>query len=166
MRTQPRGRCIILDHREGVKSWAIRLGPNERALHFSGLRFIGQEEEEEESSEEEEEGDEEEDQEILKRRPRGRPSKAAAAALKAAQDRVDRRARKRARTTREIFVKLNGTVVPEKVKAPEMNGGGAHRSHFEAKEWTVDLKNGLSTIEIGEKDGMVWKVYVDRLKLS
>ncbi|KAI5826317.1 Bromodomain-containing protein, partial [Schizophyllum commune Tattone D] len=166
MRTQPRGRCIILDHREGVKSWAIRLGPNERALHFSGLRFMGQEEEEEESSEEEEEGDEEEDQEILKRRPRGRPSKAAAAALKAAQDRVDRRARKRARTTREIFVKLNGTVVPEKVKAPEMNGGGAHRSHFEAKEWTMDLKNGLSTIEIGEKEGMIWKVYVDRPKLG
>ncbi|KAL1739711.1 Bromodomain-containing protein, partial [Schizophyllum fasciatum] len=46
MRTQPRGRCIPLDHREGVKSWAIRLGPSERALHFSRLCFIGQEEEE------------------------------------------------------------------------------------------------------------------------
>ncbi|TRM66051.1 hypothetical protein BD626DRAFT_196124 [Schizophyllum amplum] len=169
MRTQPRGRCIALDHREGVKSWAIRLGANERALQISNLRFIGKEVESDESSEEEP-GEEEEDEEILKRRPRGRPSKAAAAALKAAQERVDRRARKRAKNAREIFVKMNGTAVAEKVKTTQLNGGGQdgndHRSQFEDKEWTVDLQFGHTMIDIGEKDGMVWKVYVDRPALA
>ena len=46
-----------------------------------------------------------------------------------------------------LEVKLNGTVI-----APKEN-----------ETWEVLVAFGLSVLEVGEKGGMVWKVYLDRV---
>lgn len=56
-----------------------------------------------------------------------------------------------------------------KGKAPESGGGGMQATlngavvaGKESGEWEVPLPVGISVLELGEKGGMVWKVYLDR----
>ncbi|KAJ7269404.1 Bromodomain-containing protein [Mycena haematopus] len=157
--TEPCKRPFMLDHRDGVKTWAMRLGSGERALSVSDVTYMGAEEEDssEDSEEEEEEGSEEEEPEDapakngkkkIKGKGRGRgKSKAATAAAKALQ--AARAAKREARKIGEVQVKLNGNMVPHQTDDPG--------------QWMVDLKAGVNLLEVGEKGGLVWKVYAERL---
>ncbi|KAF4612236.1 hypothetical protein D9613_004216 [Agrocybe pediades] len=169
LRIDPKGRKLGLDHRDGVKSWALRLLPGETSVYLSNVCFLGDEEEEEHSSEEEEEEDMDMDVDVEaadvspsksangrrkgKGRGRGRPPKAAVLAAKAAQAAAAAKAakikKKAATKVGEVQLKLNKFQVKEQ---PEKPG-----------EWSVYLPVGSNVIEIGEVGGMVWKIYAERL---
>ncbi|KAF7347563.1 Stearoyl-CoA desaturase [Mycena venus] len=151
--TEPCKRPFMLDHRDGVKTWAMRLGPGERALSVSDVTYMGDEEEDSSESSEEEDSEDSEEEEsddaIAKNgkkkgkgRGRGRPKgKAATAAAKALQ--AARAAKKEARKIGEVQVKLNGNVVAHQADHPG--------------QWMVDLQAGLNLLEVGEKGGLIWK---------
>jgi len=138
----------------------MRLGREEKGLCITDIRFLGEEDEEsgaetqEEQKEEKEEDGEGEDTEAEaaskngkrkgKGRGRGRPrgkagkNKAARHVKKSSKPKMD-----------EIQVKVNGSMAKES----EDHGG----------EWHLDLLLGPNVIEIGEKGGLVWKVFAERL---
>ncbi|KAJ7754944.1 RSC complex protein [Mycena maculata] len=162
--TEPAKRPFMLDCADGVKTWAMRLGPGERALSVADVTYMGNEEEsssEEDESEESEESDEDDDMDGEgpmkngkrnvkgkgKGRGRGKKSAAATAAAKALH--AARVARREARKIGEVQVKLNGFVVAEKADKPG--------------QWLVDLQVGTNVLEVGEKGGLIWKVYAERL---
>ncbi|KAG7099648.1 hypothetical protein E1B28_001474 [Marasmius oreades] len=154
-RTEPRGRWINLDHRDGVASWAMRLDKSEQSLYFHEISFFEEVEEEEESGGEEENEEEDVDMEIdsspkqgkKKKRGRGRP-KATRSITKTATKAGPVQKKKKA-SKGETQVKLNGTVVDQKAE--------------DIGRWTVDLVIGPNTLEVGEKGGVVWRIYAERL---
>ena len=177
LRTRPNGRRLELDHRDGVKTWAVRLASHESSVHVGGVKFLVQADEVEESSDEEdvqmmeaglaeaeEEEEEEEDvgedskdkgkdmatEENSKRgrgRPRKNPLNAASASPKPSKGKEPAVAKV---TTPhiEVQVRLNGVV--------KISGEGK-------EEWDVDLPVGSNVLEVGEKGGVVWRVYLERL---
>jgi hypothetical protein len=158
--TEPCKRPFMLDHQDGVKTWAMRLGPGERALSVTDVTYMGDDEEDssedEEDLEEEEEDDEEDSEDDTakngkkkgkgKGRSRGK-NKTVTAAVKALQ--AARAAKREARKIGEVQVKLNGLVVAHKDGHPG--------------SWMVDLRAGANLLEVGEKGGLIWKVYAERL---
>ncbi|KAJ6575441.1 Bromodomain-containing protein [Mycena capillaripes] len=157
--TEPRKRPFMLDHRDGVKTWAMRLGPEERALSVTDVTYMADEEEDSSEDEEEDsesdEADEESDDTTAKNgkkkgkgkgRARGK-GKAVTTAAKALQ--AARAAKREARKIGEVQVKLNGYVVAQKADYPG--------------QWIVDLQAGANLLEVGEKGGLIWKVYAERL---
>jgi chromatin structure-remodeling complex subunit RSC4 len=169
LRMQPKGRSLTLDHCDGVKNWAVRLGPGETSILVSNVSYLGDEEEEESSADEGDGEKHEEDDDMdvdvdvdvsppskngrrrNKPRGRGRPPKAATIAAKAAAAAKAAKAEKKKAISKvgEIQLKLNNFVVKEQ---PEEHG-----------EWSVQLPAGPNIIEVGEVGGMVWKVYAERL---
>ncbi|KAH7925172.1 Bromodomain-containing protein [Leucogyrophana mollusca] len=164
--TKPRGRPILLDHRDGVKTWAMRLGYGENGVSVAEVKFHGDDEEDGSDQEDEAQGhlqeeEEEEEEPVPKKRGRGRPpknpaAKAKAAAAAAAAKKAERlpkvRVHKAHTPLREnIHVIVNGTAVSEKVG--------------EQGVWDVDLQVGSNVLEIGEKGGMFWKVYMERVSV-
>ncbi|KAJ6502667.1 hypothetical protein DFH09DRAFT_297204 [Mycena vulgaris] len=157
--TEPCKRPFILDHRDGVKTWAMRLGPGERSLSIADVTYMGDEEEDssdedEEDREEEEEDDDDEMDTDAKGKKKGKgkgrargKGKVATAAAKAIQ--AARAAKKEARKIGEVQVKLNGYVVAQQTD--------------HAGQWMVDLQAGPNLLEVGEKGGLIWKVYAERL---
>jgi hypothetical protein len=156
LQTEPCKRPFMLDHRDGVKTWAMRLGPGERTLSVSDVTYMGDDDEDssEEEEEEEEDSDEEESDDAPakngKKRGKGKgrsrgKGKAATAAAKALQ--AARAAKKEARKIGEVQVRLNGLIV-----------GANHPG-----QWVVDLQAGVNVLEVGEKGGLIWKVYAERL---
>ncbi|KAF8215860.1 Bromodomain-containing protein [Mycena galopus ATCC 62051] len=157
--TEPRKRPFILDHRDGVKTWAMRLGSGERALSVSDVTYM-RDDDEEDSSEDSETSSEEDSEE---QEPEGSPAKngkkgkgkgrgrgkgkAATAAAKARH--AARAAKREARKIGEVQVKLNGNIVPHRTDDP--------------RQWMVDLQAGVNLLEVGEKGGLIWKVYAERL---
>ncbi|KAJ7293007.1 RSC complex protein [Mycena rebaudengoi] len=161
--TEPRKRPFLLDHRDGVKTWVIRLGPGERAVSVGGVTYMGDDEEDSSESESESEDEEEESEDEMDvdgsakngkkngkgkgkgkgARGKGRAVSAATKALQAA-----RAAKREARKIGEVQVKLNGFLVAEKANQPG--------------EWLVDLQAGSNLLEVGEKGGLIWKVYAER----
>ncbi|KAG6865756.1 hypothetical protein C0991_011953 [Blastosporella zonata] len=150
--TQPNGRRLDLDYEDGIKSWALRLAPGETEVHIGQVTFLGDEEDESSGDEEqEEEQDDVEDVETQatngrkkgKGRGRGRPkgSKAKGKAVVTLK--------KKKQKLGPVQVKLNGVVVKEQ--------------DGESGQWIVSPASGLSTIEIGESGGLIWKVYVQRM---
>lgn len=158
--TLPYFRRLILDHTDEVRTWALRLNGHETALVVSDVTFLSQRgDEEDDSSEddeprrqEEEEGEEQEEQEEqeavapAKKKAPGRPRKRR-------RMRVSNPKKKRKTVdvnvpTGELQVKLNGVIIP---------GNGS-----EGETWEVQVPPGMSQLEVGEKGGMVWKVYLDR----
>ncbi|KAI0778968.1 Bromodomain-containing protein [Trametes elegans] len=138
----PLGRRLVLHHDEGVRTWAMRLSGAETSVILSNITFLHQGDDGDESS-----GDEEHDQEEgsspSRGKRRGRPPK------------------KRARTTE--------SAKKGKAKAAEPSPGGVqvklNGGVLQGKEggiWEVLLPFGVSVLELGEKGGMVWKVYLDR----
>ncbi|KAH9486301.1 Protein polybromo-1 [Psilocybe cubensis] len=161
LRIQPSGRTLSLDHRDGVKGWALRLMPGETTVYVSNIMFMGDEEDEESSEEEEDDIDMDVDVESGsvspkngrkkgKGRGRGRPPKATTMAAKAAATKAAKDAKKKTVTKiGEVQLKLNKFAVKEQ---PDQTG-----------EWSVYLPVGSNVIEVGETGGMVWKVYAERL---
>jgi len=160
--TKPLGRRLDLDYREGVKFWSMRLAAGETGIYVSGIQFLATEDGGGESDDEghhkeqaEEEEEEEPDVESTPRgktkRGRGRPRKKAkgkgAAAGESPKGKSKTTAKEPEKT--EIHVKLNGSLA----------------SHGEdgQSEWDMDLIHGLNVLELGEKDGMVWTAYLERL---
>lgn len=140
-----------------MRTWALRLNGHETALVVSDVTFLSQRgDEEDDSSEddeprrqEEEEEEEQEEQEAVapaKKKAPGRPRKRR-------RMRVSNPKKKRKTVdvnvpTGELQVKLNGVIIP---------GNGS-----EGETWEVQVPPGMSQLEVGEKGGMVWKVYLDR----
>lgn len=162
---------MTLDHRDGVKSWVVRLVPGESSIILSNITFLGDNEDEASSAEEDDvEKDEEYDMDVDaepgsaspsknvsrkkgKGRGRGRPPKASTLAAKAAATKVTKATKKKPTSKLgEIQLKLNNFVVKEQ---PDTEG-----------EWNIYLPIGTSTIEVGEIGGMLWKIYTERLAES
>uniref|UniRef100_A0A0W0FB29 Putative RSC complex protein n=1 Tax=Moniliophthora roreri TaxID=221103 RepID=A0A0W0FB29_MONRR len=157
IKTEPRGRLIYLDQRDGVSNWVMRFDKAESSLCVQEVAFV--DDLDGDSSGGEEDADEEVDMEVdsgpkavKKKRGRGRPPKntrAAAAAAKATAPVKSSPPQKKRAVRGEIQVKINGTVV-----------GG---KEGESGRWTVELTTGSNILEVGEKGGTVWKVYAERI---
>jgi hypothetical protein len=164
---QPNHRRLRLDHRDGVKTWFVRLVPGESSLLVSDVTYM-EEEEEESSGDEHPDAEKEEDDDSMdvdhevspsketrkkgKARGRGRPPKAmlAAKAQAAATVKAAKSAKKKvSQKPEDIQLKLNNFIVTEQ---PEKPG-----------EWNVCLVTGSNVIEIGEAGGMIWKLYAERI---
>jgi len=140
----------------------MRLGHREKGLCVAHIKFLSEEEDEsggedeqDEQTQEKEEEEEDDDPEVelakkKVKRGRGRPKGSTA---KAGKMKATRPLKKASKTPvaklDEIQVKLNGSIVKEK------------EDHIH--EWYVDLPLGSSVVEIGEKGGLVWKVYAERI---
>ena len=157
--TKPRGRPLWLDHRDGVKSWAIRLGQGEKSISVAEVRFFGDEDEtaDEEGDGNDEHPDEEEEEEepSPRKRGRGRPPKNPKAKVKAATalaKKVEPKKVQKASTPQQdsMLINLNGASMNEK-----LDGG----------VWDVDLQVGSNVLEVGEKSGYVWRVYLERVSI-
>jgi chromatin structure-remodeling complex subunit RSC4 len=159
LRIQPYNRKFCLDHRDGVKSWAMRLLPAETGVLIGDIAFFHDEEEESsgEDEAEQEPKQEEEEEEVeevpvkngrkkgkskAKTRSQKSPAKSSTPKSKAPV------AKKKVTKVGEVQVKLNGTVVKDEEKEGR---------------WTVGLPVGSHVLEIGEVGGILWKVYAERL---
>ncbi|THV07492.1 Bromodomain-containing protein [Dendrothele bispora CBS 962.96] len=157
LKTEPRGRSLNLDYRDGVTSWAMRLCKDENNVCIQSVLFLA--DEEEDSSGPEEDGDEDDTKDAdtdvdtnakagrrRGKRGRGRPPKTTRSStrLKAASP-----AKKKVRKIGEVQVKLNGNIVQEN---DDQDG-----------KWLLELATGSNTLEVGEKGGPVWKVYTERI---
>lgn len=157
---KPNGRTLWLDQRDGVKCWAVRLASGESRLALSDVAFLEQHDDEDDSDGDEHEEDDagEDDMDVdttpKKRGPgrprkdqakkRGRPptrSSARVATLKSAKKKLDRPG--------EIQVKLNKAILSQATEAEGM--------------WDIHVPAGSSVLEVGEVDGMTWKLYIDRM---
>ncbi|KAG2156595.1 RSC complex protein [Suillus bovinus] len=155
--TKPRGRPFWLDHRDGVKSWAIRLGQGEKSISVAEIRFFGDDDEtgDEEGDGNDEQLDEEEEEEPSPRkRGRGRPPKNLKAKAKASAlaKKAEHKKAQNAHTPQQesILINLNGTPMNESL---------------EDGVWNIDLQAGSNVLEVGEKNGYVWKVYLERVSV-
>ncbi|KAH0838060.1 Bromodomain-containing protein [Lanmaoa asiatica] len=152
----PQGRSFWLDHRDGVRSWAMKLGRGEISLSIAEIKFLG--EEDRDSSDEDADAhdleEEEEEEPVPKKRGRGRPPKNAKVKAKIVtakkSDLTGKKTLKAVTPSREsIQIVLNGKAVGEK---PEQEG-----------IWDMELQIGTNILEVGEKGGHVWKVYLERV---
>lgn len=156
--TKPRGRPFWLDHRDGVKSWAIRLGQGEKSISVAEIRFFGDDDEtgDEEGDGNDEHPDEEEEEEepSPRKRGRGRPPKNPKAKAKAVAltKKAEQKKAQNAHTPQQesILITLNGAAMNEKL---------------EEGVWNMDLQVGENVLEVGEKSGYVWKVYLERASI-
>lgn len=173
---KPLGRRLELDYRDGVKTWAVQLSSKESVVQVMRMVFRGGGGEDEESTEEEDDADgsqntsgqqlmeveEEEEEEPeepkIKRRGRGRPSKkdkerearlAEAAELEKENAVMKAKGKARARefTSSDVQVKLNGNSM-NKAEGSEV--------------WECQIPAGMSVLEVGEKGGQTWRVYLTR----
>ncbi|KAG2368854.1 Bromodomain-containing protein [Suillus spraguei] len=156
--TKPRGRPFWLDHRDGVKSWAIRLGQGEKSISIAEIRFFGDDDEtgdeEGDGNDEQPDDEEEEEEPSPRKRGRGRPPKNPKAKAKAAAlaKKAEQKKSQNAPTPQKesILINLNGTAMNEKL---------------EDGVWNMDLQVGSNVLEVGEKSGHVWKVYFERVSI-
>ena len=157
--TQPLGRKLELDYREGVKTWSARLGAGETSVRVSGIRFLddmdehsdGEPEKEhaevERHEEEEEEEEEPPQEEKPVKRGRGRPRKKRTKAAESPNGKGKAAAKNAPVAEEETQVRLDSTVV-----SPSEDG-----------VWLFEIPVGLHVIEVGAKGGMTWRVYLDRI---
>ncbi|KAG1904739.1 Bromodomain-containing protein [Suillus fuscotomentosus] len=156
--TKPRGRPFWLDHRDGVKSWAIRLGQGEKSISVAEIRFFGDDDEtgdeEGDGNDEQPDDEEEEEEPSPRKRGRGRPPKNPKAKAKASAlaKKAEQKKAQNASTPQQesILINLNGIPMNEKL---------------EDGVWNMDLQVGSNVLEVGEKNGYVWKVYLDRVSI-
>ncbi|KAL4070665.1 RSC complex protein [Scleroderma citrinum] len=143
--TKPRGRPFWLDHRDGVKSWAIRLGQGEGSLLVADVKFLG---EDDRDSTDEETREEEIEEPAIKKRGRGRMKNSKAKVKSTPVKKSDHTTKKVSTPPHEsIQIILNGTPVSSKT-------GEAG--------WEMELQHGSNVLEVGEKGGHVWKVYLEK----
>lgn len=142
--TKPRGRPFWLDHCDGVKSWAIRLGREEESLLVADVKFLG---EDDRDSSDEEARDEEIEEPTLKKRGRGRSTKNSKAKVKSTLVKDHTSKKVSTPTHEDVQIVLNGTSV-----ATKRGESG----------WEMELQIGSNVLEVGEKGGHVWKVYLEK----
>ncbi|TFY83345.1 hypothetical protein EWM64_g664 [Hericium alpestre] len=143
----PGGRRLLLDHRDAVKSWALRLGPGENGVRITDVNYLGGSEEEESSDSDEEEEEEEAEEEGSQKKGKGKQMRSTS--------------RRKAGAVR---IK-DGVKLPPKHAPPEiqvkLDASVLKQNSEDEDEWDVDLAPGMHVFELGEKGGPVWKVYVD-----
>jgi hypothetical protein len=157
LKAEPRGRTFILDHRDGVKTWAVRLRSGEAGVHVGQVTFLGDEEEE---SSGEEEGHEQEEQEEEEHMDVDVP-------VKNGRRKGKGKGRNRAKMTKATIAKAR--TVPAKKKKQKIgqlqlkHNGSVIKEEAEDGNWIVQLSVGSNVLEIGETGGLIWKVYIERL---
>jgi hypothetical protein len=168
LRIEPQGRTFDLDHKMGVKSWAVRLMPGETTVLLSNVLFLGNEEDESSGDEEadvekheEEEADMDVDVEADpplpvkngrkkgKGRGRGRLAKVSTVTTRQAAAKTMKQPKKTPPKIGEVQVKLNGSLAKEQTE--------------QAGQWSISVSVGSSVVEVGEVGGMLWKVYLQRI---
>jgi uncharacterized protein YfaP (DUF2135 family) len=152
-----------------VKAWVLRLTSGESEINVDDLVFLADEEEEGSSDEEEEELKQEEENDIdtdgptssakngrtrkgrssIRRSQKTTPTNMRTTRSAAAVAKNKVLEKKKEEKIEEVQLKLNGTVVNEKQEA--------------TRQWNVNLSAGSNTLEVGEKGGLMWKVYIERL---
>lgn len=143
------GRKLDLDYLDGVKVWSLQLVPGEMGLKIGDVTYLDDEEEEESSDEEameqeeEEEEEEEGDQGGSKGRGRGTNGNGGGVRIK------------------------DGVKLPPKRIPPPMqvrlNKTAVKASGENEDNWDVEVPIGSHVLELGEKGGAVWKVYIQRM---
>jgi chromatin structure-remodeling complex subunit RSC4 len=169
VRIQPQGRLFWLDYREGVRTWVLRLASGESEIDVDDLVFLADEEEEGSSDEDEDDFKLEDENDVDTDGPtssakngrtrKGRSSTRRSQKTTPTNMRTTRSAaavakskvleKKKEEKIEEVQLKLNGTVVNEKQEA--------------TRQWNINLSSGSNTLEVGEKGGLMWKVYIERL---
>ncbi|TBU40013.1 Bromodomain-containing protein [Dichomitus squalens] len=148
--TMPAYRRLVLDHSDGVRTWAMRLDGPEATIVISDVTFVTHDDHEAESDEDaavpQEEEEEEEEEEPTS------PSKRKAAT---------RSPRKRTRSAR-IAKKAKGKASDSQPGPIQVKLNGVLLTETEASTWETPVLPGLNMLEVGEKGGMVWRVYLDR----
>ncbi|KAI0654484.1 Bromodomain-containing protein [Cubamyces menziesii] len=148
--TLPLGRRLILNHEEGVKTWAVRLSGVESSIVLSDVVLLSRAEDADDSSGDEDhehkgtEGKHEEEEGTTtspRTKKRGRPPRKRGKGSDAKKAKG-----KAAEVPGGIQVKLNSVMLKAKDEGV----------------WEVQLPPGLSILEFGEKGGTIWKVYLDR----
>lgn len=197
--TLPFGRQIDLDHRDGVKTWSVRLGRGEVSVRVGSVRFLSQhhgddgessdeeehkgkekdkdteqdkdkegkaddaekstsavadgEHQQQQREEEEEDAEEPPPQEKPVKRGRGRPRKKPRGSKPAVETGLKDNGKTKMPqgpvVEEEVQLKCNGTVIAPLEDAKET--------------WEVPLGLGLNVLEIGEKNGNVWRMYLERM---
>lgn len=167
--TKPLGRRLRMDFRDGVKTWAIRLGKGEISVRVADVKLAspggdgddsddedakGREKEQEQDVHED--GEDEDEDEVPQEKPvkrgRGRPRK-----------------KVRVKTTESPKGKgkafANAPEGPEKVQV-HLNGALMDPAEVEKPIWDVDLQLGSNILEVGEAGGPNWRFYLERLAYS
>ncbi|KAF5368467.1 hypothetical protein D9758_002216 [Tetrapyrgos nigripes] len=154
--TEPRGRPLNLDHRDGVTSWAMRLGKEEKSLLIRNIAFLGDEDEDSSGAEDDgEEDDVKEDTDAeantksVKRKSKRGRGRAMKVTRSTTRLKANLPAKKKVKKIGEIQVKLNGSVLQEQ--------------DGQSGKWTAELVTGSNTLEVGEKGGLIWKIYAERV---
>jgi chromatin structure-remodeling complex subunit RSC4 len=156
--TKPLGRKLEPDYRDGVRSWSTRLGRGETSVRISGIKFLDETDDHSDSEDkgrseverhEEEEEEEEEPPQGEKpvKRGRGRPKKKRTKAVTESPKGKGKAPAKAMPPPEEIQVKLNSVLI-----SPSEDG-----------VWDIELPVGLNIIEVGAKEGMTWRTYLDRI---
>lgn len=159
LKTEPHGRTFILDHHDGVKTWAMRLRSGETDVHVGQVTFIGDEEEESSGEEEGHELEEKQEQEEEhmdvdapakngRRKGKGKGKNRAKLIKTTVAKARSMPQKKKKQKIGQLQLKLNGSVI----KDEEEDGN-----------WVVQLSVGSNVLEVGETGGLIWKVYVERL---
>ncbi|PIL31354.1 hypothetical protein GSI_06052 [Ganoderma sinense ZZ0214-1] len=163
--TLPPCRRLVLDHSDGVRTWAMRLDGSETSIVVSEVAFLSHHhhdrDEHEESDEDapmRHEEEEEEEEEAAagaeaaeppspsKRKGSGRPS------------------RKRTRSARILNSKKGKGKGSESAPGPiQVKLNGAVLKATDGGTWETPVLPNLNMLEVGEKGGMVWKVYLDKV---
>ncbi|KAI0785390.1 Bromodomain-containing protein [Irpex lacteus] len=175
--TQPAGRRLRLDWRDGVKTWAVRLGREETSVRIEGVRLMVPGDDDDEDSDDEgkshrggggkdnnisterheEEEEEEEEPKPQQKRGRGRPRKKRTKATDSPNSSPKGKGKGVAVLPPEdVQVKLNGLFLPP----------GDEGVEGSARVWDVQVPLGSSVLEIGEPEGAKWRVYLERLVYS
>ncbi|KAA1468131.1 Bromodomain-containing protein [Dentipellis sp. KUC8613] len=147
---KPVGRQLELDHRDGVKTWALRLGPGEQGMRIANVLYLGVEEEESSSDEEPMDEEEEEEEEAPKKGKGKGKGKAATGKRKNGGVRI------------KDGVKLPPKHLPPQLQV-KLDASALTPVNEDEEEWDVELPVGSHVLELGEKGGLAWKVYVDRI---
>ncbi|KAL0951592.1 hypothetical protein HGRIS_008273 [Hohenbuehelia grisea] len=155
LRAEPSNRKLHLDHRDGVKTFATRLGAGERSLRVTGISVVSNEEEE---SSDEEQADEDEG---------GDDAMEVDAPTKNGRKPAKGRGRKRQGKPTKPAVRSDGTAKKQKPSSKcelqvKLNGEVVQRSSDNAEDWLLELNAGMNGVEVGEKGGLVWRLLVER----
>ncbi|TFY71043.1 hypothetical protein EVG20_g1963 [Dentipellis fragilis] len=133
-----------------LTTWALRLGPGEQGLRIANVLYLGVEEEES-SSDEEQVDEEEEEEDEAPRKGKGK-GKGKAASGK----------RKNGGVRIKDGVKLPPKHLPPQLQV-KLDASALTPVNEDEEEWDVELPVGSHVLELGEKGGLAWKVYVDRI---
>jgi hypothetical protein len=160
---EPSARTLTLDAGDGVRSWALRLGVDERSLVLSDVRFVPGEGEDGGASEDE--------------AASAAPTDAlAGAAMDVDEPPAEPKPRRRGRPPKvkeppplpspALPAKLNGVKVKRRPPPPpppavQVRLNGIEVGKAEEEGWMIRPTAGiLNVVELGSHGGMIWKVYV------